>query len=101
MRKNSESPDFSQIYIRTIWTSSNLSKMAVDDWKQFAMELWGLTISTWEPDPERDGKLPEPLEYDVLQDGLVELESEQRQHVLQCLSCYQVNNNRAVLCSTR
>ena len=64
--------------------------MPLDDWEQFAMELWGITITTWAPDPERDGKLPEPLEYDVLQDGLVELESEQRKHVLQSLSCYQV-----------
>ena len=61
--------------------------MPLDDWEQFAMELWGITITTWAPDPERDGKLPEPLEYDVLH---VELESEQRKHVLQSLSCYQV-----------
>ncbi len=56
----------------------------------FAMELWGLSVTTWSPLPERAGKLPEPLEYDTLQDGLVELENGQRHMVLQCLSCYQV-----------
>ncbi len=63
---------------------------AMDDWKSFAMELWGLSVTSWTPLPERAGKLPEPLEYDTLQDGLVELEIGQRHMVLQCLSCYQV-----------
>ena len=62
----------------------------IDDWKQFAQELWGINIATWEPIPERDGTLPSPLDYDIMQDGLVELEGGQRQMVLQCLSCYQV-----------
>ena len=63
----------------------------MDDWKSFAMELWGLSVTTWAPVPERAGKLPEPLEYDTLQDGLVELDPGQRHMVLQCLSCYQVS----------
>ncbi len=63
----------------------------MDDWKSFAMEMWGLSVTAWTPLPERAGKLPEPLEYDTLQDGLVELQSGQRHMVLQCLSCYQVN----------
>jgi hypothetical protein len=67
-----------------------MSMAMIDDWNQFAQELWGLSVATWAPDPERDGKLPEPLDYDVLQDGLVELEVEQRQDLLQRLSCYQV-----------
>jgi hypothetical protein len=61
-----------------------------DDWKAFAMELWGISIVSWEPDPERAGKLPAPLEYDTLQDGLMELATRQRHVVLQCLSCFQV-----------
>ena len=65
-------------------------EMVIDDWEQFALELWGITISSWDPDPERDGKLPQPLDYDVLHDGLIELESGQRHTVLQSLSCYQV-----------
>ena len=65
--------------------------MPLDDWQQFANELWGLTITTWEADPEREGTLPEPLDYDIMQDALVELESGQRQMVLQELSCYQVD----------
>jgi hypothetical protein len=62
----------------------------MDDWKSFAMELWGLSVTTWTPLPERAGSLPAPLEYDTLLDGLVELEAGQRHMVLQCLSCYQV-----------
>ena len=65
--------------------------MPLDDWQQFANELWGHTITTWEADPEREGTLPEPLDYDIMQDALVELESGQRQMVLQELSCYQVD----------
>jgi hypothetical protein len=64
--------------------------LAMDDWKVFAMELWGLSVTTWTPLPERAGKLPEPLEYDTLHDGLVELETGQRHMVIQCISCYQV-----------
>ena len=67
-----------------------LHTINMDDWNAFAMELWGLSIAKWTPIPEREGKLPKPLEYDVLQDGLVELGSGQRHMVLQCLSCYQV-----------
>ena len=63
-----------------------------DDWNAFAMELWGLSVATWTPIPERAGKLPEPLEYDTLHDGLVELEAGQRHMVIQCLSCYQVTD---------
>ena len=80
-----------------------------DDWNAFAMELWGLSVATWTPIPERAGKLPEPLEYDTLHDGLVELEAGQRHMVIQCLSCYQVtdetrytpimNNFMRVFCS--
>ena len=68
---------------------------AMDDWKSFAMELWGLSVTTWTPLPERAGKLPEPLQYDTLHDGLVELETGQRQIVLQCLSCYQAGKASA------
>ena len=64
-----------------------------DDWTAFAMELWGLSVATWTPIPERAGKLPEPLEYDTLHDGLVELEAGQRQMVIQCMSCYQVTED--------
>ena len=69
---------------------SNTNKMAHDDWKEFAMELWGISITSWTPIPERAENLPAPLEYDTLQDGLVELTTGQRHMVLQCLSCYQV-----------
>ena len=62
----------------------------LDDWNAFAMELWGLSVATWAPVPERKGKLPEPLEYDTLQDGLVELEAVHRHTLLQNLSSYQV-----------
>ena len=68
-----------------------------DDWNAFAMELWGLSVATWTPIPEREGKLPEPLEYDTLHDGLVELEAGQRQMVIQCMSCYQVNKTQSSL----
>jgi hypothetical protein len=61
-----------------------------DNWAQFAMELWGLSIASWRPMPERAGALPAPLDYDTLHDGLVELEMGQRHMVLQSLSCYQV-----------
>ena len=64
--------------------------MAHDDWNAFAMELWGLSVSTCAPIAERAGKLPEPLEYDTLHDGLVELEAGQRHMVLESLSSYQV-----------
>jgi hypothetical protein len=40
---------------------------------------------------ERAGRLPEPLEYDVLQLGLLELNQGQRHVILQGLSCYQVH----------
>ena len=85
-----------------VWsnTSPFTLQMTIDDWKQFALELWGIRISTWPPDPERDGTLPLPLDYDVLQDGLVELEIGQRQMVLQSVSCYQVilNVSFCLLC---
>jgi hypothetical protein len=62
----------------------------MDDWKEFAMELWGLSVSTWDPIPERAGKLPEPLEYDIIHDGLIELETGERCLVIQTVSGYQV-----------
>ena len=61
-----------------------------NDWKEFAMELWGLSVSTWDPIPERAGTLPEPLEYDTIHDGLVELETGERCLVIQTVSGYQV-----------
>ena len=61
-----------------------------NDWSAFAMELWGIQIETWNPAPERGSTLPVPLDYDVLQVGLIELNQEQRQAVLQGVSCYQV-----------
>ena len=54
------------------------------------MEMWGLQIETWSPDPERAEALPEPLGYDTLNIGLIELDLDERQQVLQSLSCYQV-----------
>ena len=66
-----------------------------DDWNAFAMELWGLSVATWTPIPERAGRLPEPLEYDTLHDGLVELQAGQRHMVIQCLSCYQAGKMSA------
>jgi hypothetical protein len=62
-----------------------------DDWQAFAMELFGLSISSWNPLPERACSLPAPLDYDILHDGLVELETGQQHMVLQTLSSYQVN----------
>jgi hypothetical protein len=70
-----------------------MAALARDDWTLFAKELWGLTVVSWKPLPEREGKLPKPLEYDTLQDGLVELETGARHMVLQCLSCYQVGDS--------
>ena len=60
-----------------------------DDWQAFALELWGISVQTWAPIPERAGKLPEPLEYDTLHDGLKELNSNQRRILIQCVSSYQ------------
>ena len=62
-----------------------------DDWKAFAFEMWGIRLTAWKPLLERAGKLPEPLEYDVLQLGLVELNQAQRHVILQGLSCYQAS----------
>jgi hypothetical protein len=67
----------------------SLRKME-DHWKSFAMELWGLSVMTWDPIPERAGMLPEPLEYDTVHDGLVELEARERCLVIQTISGYQV-----------
>ena len=66
--------------------------MTPNDWKAFAMEMWGIDIETWDPVPERAATLPWPLEYDMLQIGLIELGQEQRRAVLQGISCYQVLN---------
>jgi hypothetical protein len=68
--------------------------MTTDHWKAFAMELWGLSVSTWDPIPERAGKLPEPLEYDTIHDGLVELETGERCLVIQMVSGYQVGASK-------
>jgi hypothetical protein len=65
---------------------------AQDDWSSFSMELWGIHITSWRPVSDRAGRLPEPLEYDVLQDGLIELGNGQRHTLLQGISCYQVRN---------
>jgi hypothetical protein len=67
-----------------------------DDWQAFAMELWGLSVSKRTPIPERVGKLPDPLEYDTLQFGLMELEAVERQAVIQSVSCYQVTHTKAL-----
>ncbi len=64
--------------------------MTRDHWKAFAMELWGLSVLTWDPIPERAGKLPEPLDYDTIHEGLVELETGERCLVIQTVSGYQV-----------
>jgi hypothetical protein len=62
----------------------------LDDWNAYALEMWGISIASWTPLPERAEKLPEPLEYDILQDGLMELEQAERRIILQGVSCYQV-----------
>jgi hypothetical protein len=67
-----------------------------DDWKDFAMELWGLSVSTWDPIPEREGTLPEPLEYDTIHDGLIELETGERCLVIQSVSGYQVGAKQVI-----
>ena len=72
-------------------SATSVSNIRPDDWRAFAMEMWGICIASWKPLDERAAKLPEPLEYDVLQIGLVELNQGQRQTVLQAVSCYQVN----------
>ncbi len=54
------------------------------------MQMWGIYVTSWQPAPHRVGRLPEPLEFDVLQDGLIELDVGQRHTLLQCISCYQV-----------
>ena len=70
--------------------------MLDDDWQAFAMELFGLSISSWSPLPERASSLPEPLEYEQLHDGLVELEQGEWHMVLECLCCYQVKSARHI-----
>ena len=55
------------------------------------MELWGIHVTTWQPASDSVGQLP--LEYDVLQDGLIELDIGQRHTLLQCISCYQVRDH--------
>ncbi len=54
------------------------------------MELWGIHVTSWQPVSDRARQLPEPLEYDVLQDVLIELDNGHRHALLQCISCYQV-----------
>ncbi len=54
------------------------------------MELWGLSIEAWSAVPERAEELSDPLGYDTLNDGLMELGMDDRQQVLQGLSCYEV-----------
>ena len=61
------------------------------------MELWGLNIETWSAVPERAEVLPDPLGYDTLNDGLIELEMDDRRQVLQGLSSYQVCNDKKYL----
>ncbi len=63
-----------------------------DDWQSFAMELWGLSVQTWTSIPERAGKLPQPLEYDTLSEGLNELDINIRRTMIENLSSYQVTN---------
>ena len=72
-------------------SATSVSNIRPDDWRAFAMEMWGICIASWKPLDERAAKLPEPLEYDVLQIGLVELNQGQRHTVLQAVSCYQVD----------
>ncbi len=67
-----------------------------DDWQAFAMELWGLSVSKRAPIPERVGMLPDPLEYDTLQFGLMELEGVEREAVIQSVSCYQVTPKKTL-----
>jgi hypothetical protein len=61
-----------------------------DDWSAYALEMWGIRITSWTPVAERAERLPFPLEYDVLQDGLMQLEQAERRIILQGISCYQV-----------
>ena len=73
-----------------------LSLLRPDDWNAFASEMWGIRLTAWKPLLERAGKLPEPLEYDVLQAGLVELNQAQRHVILQSLSCHQASLCRSI-----
>ena len=76
-------------YLRQSLYHNHMSQF--DDWHAYALEMWGICITSWTPLPERAAHLPDPLEYDVLQDGLMELEQAERRTVLQGVSCYQVN----------
>jgi hypothetical protein len=64
---------------------------AYDDWHAFSMEMWGIHVTSWHPASDRPERLPEPLEYDVLQLGLIQLDMGPRHMLLQCISCYQVS----------
>ncbi len=49
-------------------------------------------VASWQPASDRPERLPAPLEYDVLQQGLIQLDVGQRHTLLQCISCYQVGS---------
>ena len=68
-----------------------------DDWHAFSMELWGVHVASWQPASDRPERLPEPLEYDVLQIGLIQLDMGQRHTLLQCISCYQVSKKHSCI----
>jgi hypothetical protein len=72
--------------------------MSHDDWHAFSMELWGIHVTSWQPTNDRVDPLPEPMEYDVLQEGLTELDVGQRHALLQCISCYQVRDLLVLNC---
>ena len=61
-----------------------------EDWRGFAQELFGLIISSWRCDGKRILRgLPRPLDYDTMQDVLVEFPIEGQRHmVLSCLSSW-------------
>ena len=78
-------------YTPKLFSSMSSGPMLLDDWHAYAFEVWGISITSWTPLPERAETLPDPLEYDVLQDGLMELGQDERRTILQGVSCYQVS----------
>mmetsp|Transcript_47630 Transcript_47630/g.126303 ORF Transcript_47630/g.126303 Transcript_47630/m.126303 type:complete len:125 (+) Transcript_47630:117-491(+) len=62
--------------------------MKCDDWKSFAQEIWGIEIDAWNPAPGRYN-LPDGVEYDTLNEALIEMSQSERYEVLQSLSLYQ------------
>mmetsp|Transcript_47631 Transcript_47631/g.126307 ORF Transcript_47631/g.126307 Transcript_47631/m.126307 type:complete len:144 (+) Transcript_47631:117-548(+) len=67
--------------------------MKCDDWKSFAQEIWGIEIDAWNPAPGRYN-LPDGVEYDTLNEALIEMSQSERYEVLQSLSLYQVLHGR-------